>query len=351
MDRKRTNLEISEDPVSLLTESNMKAGELEEGCLAVARRALLVEAESIRAAADRLDGGLTRAVRTILSQRGKIVVTGIGKSGHIGHKIAATFCSTGSPAVFLHATEAVHGDLGIYSGGDPTILISKSGATVELLRLIPILRSYQSPLIGIVGNINSPIARQVDVLLDARVDREADPLNLAPTSSSTVALAIGDALACALMHARGFKPDDFARNHPEGQLGRNLLLRVEDVMHTGDEVAWVKASDSLRLVVIAMTRHPLGAALVIDAEGHLVGMITDGDVRRFLEAHDEIRGVDAQAVMRPNPITVQVQASLRDAVDLMENRTSQISVLPVLDNTNKCLGVLRLHDIYQAELR
>jgi arabinose-5-phosphate isomerase len=211
----------------------------EKEFLDLGRSTLSAEAQAINLAASRLDSNFYRAVQLVLKQNSKVIITGIGKSGHIAQKIVSTFCSTGTPAVFLHATEAVHGDLGIYTPGDPTILVSKSGTTAELVRLIPILREFTSPLIGILGNVNSPLARAVDVVLDASVQREADPLNLAPTSSSTVALALGDALVAAILWARGFDSLDFARLHPSGQLGRNLWLKVDDVMHNKDQVACV----------------------------------------------------------------------------------------------------------------
>jgi arabinose-5-phosphate isomerase len=316
----------------------------------VARATLLAEAESIRVAAERLDDRMARAVELILSSNSKVVVTGIGKSGHIAQKIVATLCSTGTPAVFLHAAEATHGDLGIYSPGDPTILISKSGATAELVHLIPILRQFTTPLIGILGNLNSPLAQQVDIVLDGRVFREADPLNLAPTSSSTVALALGDALASALMKARRFSDADFARYHPSGQLGRNLQMLVSDVMHTGSQVAWVTPADKLRDVVIAMTDHPLGAACVVDDSKSLAGIITDGDLRRALRTHDDIRLLTAQDIMTPHPIVVSKRMSLKEASKVMEDRPSQISVLPVVGDDQQVIGLIRIHDIYQSNL-
>jgi arabinose-5-phosphate isomerase len=317
----------------------------------VARAVLEAESQAIRQVAARLDDNLSRAVGLLLAHRGKVVVSGIGKSGHIGHKIASTFSSTGTPAVFLHAAEAVHGDLGIYTPGDPSILISKSGATAELLRLVPLLRQFKSPLIAIVGNLAAPLARRADVVLDARVEREADPLNLAPTCSSTVALAVGDALAVALMHARRFTDQDFAQFHPAGQLGRNLWLRVADVMHQGKAVAWVSPETPLRQVIIAMTERPLGAACVIDPDYLLLGVITDGDLRRTLLAYEDFRAVQAQDIMTRTPVSVAPQASLKDAARLMEERPSQISALPVVDPaTRKCLGLIRIHDIYQPEL-
>ncbi len=320
-----------------------------EECLAAAREALRQEAEAIRQAADRIDGNITRAVDIILAHRGKVLVVGLGKSGHVAQKIAATLCSTGTPAVFLHAAEVVHGDLGMYTPGDPAIMVSKSGARAELVQLVPLLRQFQSPLIGILGNLTSVLAQQVNVVLDARVSKEADPLNLAPTSSTTVALAIGDALAVALMTARRFTDTDFARFHPAGQLGRNLLLQVSDVMHVGQQVAWVAPADPVRDVVVGMTQHPLGAACVVEG-GKLAGIVTDGDLRRALQSHDDIRQLKAGDIMTRNPVTVGPSIVLRDAVKIMEDRPSQISVLPVVDEHGKCVGLLRIHDVYQAGL-
>ena len=320
------------------------------GHVRIARAALLAEASALRRAALRLNGTLTRAIDIILDHDGKVVVTGVGKSGHIGQKIASTFCSTGTPAVFLHAGEAAHGDLGICAPGDPTILISKSGTTSELLRLLPMLRDMGASLIGIVGNVASPLAQGVDVILDASVAHEADALDLAPTCSSTVALALGDALAVALMQARHFSDRDFARNHPAGQLGRNLWLHVASVMHQGDAVAWVSPGDSLRQVVIAMTERPLGAACVIGHAASLMGIITDGDIRRALQMYEDIRPLTAADVMVPDPIVVRPTATLGEAARQMEDRPSQIAVLPVVSEDGRCLGVLRLHDIYQASM-
>jgi arabinose-5-phosphate isomerase len=317
----------------------------------IAREVLAVEAQAVAAVAARLDQNLTKALELLLKHEGKVVVSGIGKSGHVGQKIAATLASTGTPAVFLHAAEAVHGDLGIYTPGDPSILISKSGSTAELLRLIPILRQFRSPLIAILGNLNSPIARQADVVLDAGVEREADPLNLAPTCSTTAALALGDALAVALMMARRFTDQDFARYHPAGQIGRNLWLKVSDVMHQNEAVAWVKPETPLRQVIIAMSQRPLGAACVVDENFLLLGIITDGDLRRTLLSHEDIRLLRASDCMTRQPTTIAPEASLRQASRLMEDRPSQISVLPVVDPLNqRCLGLIRIHDIYQPEL-
>jgi arabinose-5-phosphate isomerase len=317
-----------------------------ESVLALARDALRAEAEAMRDAADRLDDNLVRAVEEILARPGKVVVTALGKSGHIGRKIAATLSSTGTPSVFLHAAEASHGDFGVCMPGDPVIMISKSGCTAELLGLVPLFRRLDAFLIGIIGNTQSPLAAHMDVILDGRVSCEADPLRVTPTSSAAVALGIGDALAISLMHARSFSGDDFARNHPGGQLGRNLHLHVSDVMHGAADVAWVRDGDSLRHVVIEMTRHPLGAACCIDERGALTGLITDGDVRRALQEHEDIRQLTAADVMTRHPITVSPSELLGKAVGLMENRPSQISVLPVVDESGRCLGLVRIHDAY-----
>jgi arabinose-5-phosphate isomerase len=248
--------------------------------------------------------------------------------------------------VFLHPGEAAHGDLGVCQPGDPVLMISKSGTTAEMLDLIGPLRELNAPLIGILGSTASPLAREMDVILDASVLREADPGGFTPTSSSVVALALGHALAVALMVVRGFSAEHFARLHAGGTLGRNLRLRVRDVMHSGEEVAWVSAGDSLKHVVVEMSRHPLGAACVVSSERTLAGLITDGDVRRALEQHDDIRELTASLVMTAAPVTVEPSLLVHDALRLMEDRPSQISVLAVVEQ-GRCLGLLRLHDLYQ----
>jgi len=317
--------------------------------VACGRAAMEAEAEAIAIAARRLDAQFSRAVELILRHGGKVVVTGIGKSGRVAQKLVATLSSTGTPAVFLHPAEAVHGDLGVYAPEDPTIMISKSGATAELLRLVSVLRDFRSPLIGILGNTASPLASAVDIVLDASVRAEADAHNLAPTSSAAVALAIGDGLAVAVMQARRFTPEDFAVYHPAGQLGRNLELAVGEVMHGTADTAFARPGDSLRAVVIAMTQHPLGAACVIDEEGRLAGLITDGDLRRALEKYDDIRPLCAAQIMTPTPTLIGPEARLHEALRLMEDRPSQIYVLPVVEPaTRRCLGLLRLHDIYHG---
>ena len=311
-----------------------------------AKSVLLLEADCVRAAAERLSSSFTAAVELLHRHRGNIVVTGVGKSGDIGRKIASTLRSIGKPAIYLSAGDATHGDLGMYQPGDPTILLSKSGATAELLRLLPALQKLSSPLIAIVGNLSSPLARAATVVLDARVPIEADHLNVAPTCSTTVTLALGDALAVALMRMSDMDHGEFANFHPSGQLGRNLTLRVSEVMHPLKDVAAVRAADSLHQVVIEMTSHPLGAACVLDEQSRLIGLITDGDLRRILQHHPDIRDLSAGDCMTHSPAVISPAALLQDAAALMEARPSQISVLPVVDEKRHCHGLLRLHDLY-----
>lgn len=306
------------------------------------------EAAAIIVAAERLGDAFERAVDLILEAHSKLVVCGIGKSGHIGGKLAATFSSCGIPSVFLHAAEAIHGDLGVYQAGDPTIVLSKSGSTAEVLRLMPLFRKLKSPVIAIVGNTDSPIAAKADVVLDAGVETEADPLNLMPTSSSTVALAIGDALAAGVVKARDFTAEEFATFHPGGQLGRNLLMTVGEVMHPVERVARAGPDATLREVVIGMTRYPLGAACVVGPEGRLRGILTDGDVRRLLSREGDILELRMENVMTADPMATRPDMTLGEAVRIMEDRASQISVLPVVaDEGGQLVGLLRLHDAYQ----
>ncbi|HBR93070.1 MAG TPA: KpsF/GutQ family sugar-phosphate isomerase [Opitutae bacterium] len=322
--------------------------DLEQHSLETGREAMRAEATAIEMAAARLDASFAAAVDIILSAPTKLVICGIGKSGHIGAKLAATFSSSGTPSVFLHAAEAIHGDLGVYQPGDPTVVLSKSGSTAEVLRLLPFFRKFKSPVIAIVGNTDSPIAEAADVVIDASVEKEADPLNLMPTSSSTVSLAIGDALAAALVKARDFTAEQFATFHPGGQLGRNLLMTVSEVMHPVERVACAQADETLREVVIRMTQAPFGAACVVSPTGVLEGIITDGDIRRILSAEGDILAKKVGDCMTAGPISTHLGMSLGEAVRVMEDRPSQISVLPVVDRQDgKCVGLLRLHDVYQ----
>jgi arabinose-5-phosphate isomerase len=309
------------------------------------QQVLLIESEAIREAAGRAGEEVHFAVEAILQCKGKVVVSGVGKSGIIARKIAATLSSTGTPAMFLHASEAFHGDLGVCRSGDVALLISHSGTTVELVRLIPILKAMQLKVIALVGNLHSPIARDADITLNAGVRCEADPLNMVPTSSSSVALAMGDALAVCLMEARKFSRDDFARFHPGGQLGKNLLWKVHQVMHPIEKVARVAPDTSIKDVIIAMTHFPLGAACVVNEQNQLLGIITDGDIRRKLGEWNEISGKTAADAMTPNPSTISKDETLIQAIEMMEKRHSAISVLPVVQN-GILKGLIRIHDVY-----
>ena len=316
----------------------------------VSRNVLIGEAEQMISAADRISDKIVEACKIINNHSGKIVISGMGKSGLIAQKIAATLCSIGNKAVFLHPAEAVHGDLGIYAPGDPTILISKSGATDEILRLLPILKEFKSPLIGILGNMNSVLSNEVDLVIDASISSEVDPLGIVPTASTTLTLAIGDALAAVLMSHKNFKREDFARLHPAGDLGRRLKLRVKDIMQPIEKVAVVTAETNLRNVVIKMTENPQGAALVLDDESLLLGIVTEGDLRRSLAANIDIDNSEAEEVMSQKPITIKIDSLMSEVLSVMENRESQISVLPVVNEDMKCVGLIRIHDIYQTQL-
>ena len=316
----------------------------------IAASILKTEANELLQAADRVSESIVDAAKLIDNHNGKVMICGLGKSGLIAQKIAATFCSVGRKAVFLHAVDALHGDLGIFDAGDPTIVISKSGSTEEILRLIPILKEFESPLIGIVGNMNSSIINDLDIVLDASVDNEADPLGIVPTSSTTLTLSIGDALAGVLMSVKGFNKNDFARFHPSGSLGKRLLLTVENIMQHISNVAVVNTTDKLRKVVIAMTEKPNGAAIV-KCKNDGFGLITDGDLRRCLAEGEDIDLLDAERIMTTDPVSISSNSSVDNALKLMEDRQSQISVLPVVSIENgECLGLIRLHDIYQTRL-
>lgn len=319
------------------------------------RRVLEVEGRAILTCAERLDGeqaanSVRRTVEVFnraLDQGGKIVVTGIGKSGKVGEKIAATLSSTGSPAIFLHPTEGLHGDLGIVRPEDAVLAISYSGNTEELLRLIPSLKSRKVSIVGLGGNAESKLARASDVWLDGCVTAEACPIKLAPTTSTTLALALGDAIAVALMRLRGFNEDSFALNHPGGSIGGRLRMTVEDLMCKGDSVGVVQPGTSVDQVLDLATRTRLGGVLVTsDAQsGRLVGLITDGDIRRALRHREKFFQMTAGEIMTANPITVLPDMLAAKAFELMENRPSQLSVLPVVDSKGNWKGLLRLHDI------
>tara|TARA_B100000214_G_scaffold164261_1_gene117773 strand:+ start:408 stop:1379 length:972 start_codon:yes stop_codon:yes gene_type:complete len=295
-----------------------------------------------------IDQDIQSAAELIINNSGKLVVCGLGKSGLIGQKIVATLCSTGTQSVYMHAAEAIHGDLGIYNPGDPTILISKSGNTEEIVRLIPILKEFKSPIVAIVGNIDSFIAKNADIVLNGTVEKEIDPLGIVPTTSSLVALAIGDALASVLMVQRGFDKEDFARNHPGGELGKQLALRVESVMHHIDDVAQISDSDSISSCAAKMTEKPLGVALQLEGN-QLKGILTEGDLRKSIASSNDLND-SIKNFINTNPISITPSTSILDAMKIMEDRHSQISVLPIVNSKKKCLGLLTLHDLYQTKL-
>ena len=295
-----------------------------------------------------IDQDIQSAAELIINNSGKVVVCGLGKSGLIGQKIVATLCSTGTRSVYMHAAEAIHGDLGIYNPGDPTILISKSGNTEELVRLVPILKEFQSPLIAIVGNMDSFIAKNSDIVLNGTVEKEIDPLGVVPTTSSLVALAIGDALASVLMVQRGFDKKDFARNHPGGELGKQLALKVESVMHPLNDVAQIDENDSISSCASKMTKKPLGAALHLDND-RLKGIVTEGDLRKSIASTSDLSNSILDFINN-NHISINPSISILDAMKVMEDRHSQISCLPVIDSDGKCLGLVTLHDLYQTKL-
>ena len=295
-----------------------------------------------------IDQDIQSAAELIINNSGKVVVCGLGKSGLIGQKIVATLCSTGTHSVYMHAAEAIHGDLGIYNPGDPTILISKSGNTEELVRLVPILKEFQSPLIAIVGNMDSFIAKNSDIVLNGTVEKEIDPLGVVPTTSSLVALAIGDALASVLMVQRGFDKKDFVRNHPGGELGKQLALKVESVMHPLNDVAQIDENDSISSCASKMTEKPLGAALHLDND-ILKGIVTEGDLRKSIASTNDLSNSILDFINN-NPISINPSISILDAMKVMEDRHSQISCLPVIDSDGKCLGLVTLHDLYQTKL-
>lgn len=310
------------------------------------------EADAIAAMADRLDpASFGQAVEVLAGCSGNVATVGAGTSGIVARKIAATLTSTGTPALFVHPADALHGGLGAIGGQEVAIAVSKSGETEEVLSLIPYLRGREVPVISIVGNLTSTLAREASVALEAYAPREAGRHDLVPTASVAVALAVGDALALTVMEVKGITPERFAANHPSGQLGRRLTLRVRDVMHAGDARASVPADASLMELVTAITNGGLGAVPILDDAERLLGVMTDGDVRRTLQRckASKLGGLRARDVMTTDPLTITGDAMAYDAVRLMEDRPSQIGVLPVVDG-DRCVGMVRLHDLVRIGL-
>ncbi|MGH9969817.1 MAG: KpsF/GutQ family sugar-phosphate isomerase [Pyrinomonadaceae bacterium] len=311
------------------------------------------EADAIAQTAARLSSKQVELVMSLLAGcNGKVVVVGVGKSGIIAQKIAATMTSTGTAALHLHPSDALHGGLGIVTSEDVVIVLSNSGETDEIVAMLPYLKHRHVPIIAVVGNLNSTLARRADAVLDASVDQEACPLNLAPTTSTTVALALGDALAMTLMKVKGHTLDDFASNHPAGRLGKRLTLKVADLMHSGDENPIIQAGSTWVEVVTGISNGGLGAVNVVDESGQLEGIITDGDLRRAIQRadHASLEGLKCEQIMTRNPVVVSSEALAYAALRLMEDRPSQISVLPVVDSARVCVGLIRLHDIVRSGL-
>ncbi len=306
------------------------------------------EAEAIARLADRLDENFTAAVKLILHCSGRIIVTGMGKSGLVGKKVAATFSSTGTASFFLHAAEGVHGDLGLVQKDDIVIAISKSGATDELYQILPTIKRLGVKIILMTAQVDSPLAGNCDIVLDCSVESEAGSDNLIPTSSSTAAMVMGDALAVALLKERNFSPEDFAHLHPGGSLGRRLLKRVEDLMHTNSEIPFVKADTTMKDTIIEMTGKRLGAVLVIDDNGLLAGIFTDGDLRRLAQKDNNFFNIRTDEAMNKNPQTIEPDAILDKALAVMEKYS--ITVIPVVGKDRKPVGILHLHDILKSKL-
>ncbi len=333
-------------------EPQTPAGVEPQAILEHARNALDIERRAIECVAERLDERLVEAVEMLLHMRGRAIVCGIGKSGAVGRKLAATFASTGTAAYFMHAAEAVHGDLGMVSSQDLVVLITNSGETEEIVRILPIIKRRGAGTIAICGADDSTVARAADVVLDASVEREACPLNLAPTSSAIAELALGDALAMALMAARGFSVEDFGATHPGGQLGKRVLLKVEDLMHSGDENPAVGLDATVEQALLAMTNAAVrGAVTIVDDDGMLRGLFTDGDFRRVMQEEADRNDVMARAigdVMTREPTTVTVGTLAYEALNVMDER--EFDNVPVIDEDGRAVGILDIQDLMKAGL-
>jgi len=328
--------------------SGTAGGAASSAALELARSVLAIEAEAVRALIDRLDDRFLHAVSLILERRGRVVVSGIGKSGHIARKIASTLASTGTPAYFVHPAEAGHGDLGMVLPDDVFVAISHSGESDELLAIVPLVKRQGAKLIALTGDAGSTLAREADVHLDAGVAQEACPLNLAPTASTTAALALGDALAVALLDARGFSADDFARSHPGGTLGRRLLTHVSDVMRSGAEVPAVRETATLKEAVLEMSRGRLGMTAIVTPDGSVRGVFTDGDLRRVFEKVTDFAAARIADLMTENPRCIRPDALAVEAVQLMEQH--KINQLLVTDEAGALVGALNMHDLFRAKV-
>lgn len=331
--------------ISAAIETNQESG---EKSLALARRVLEIEADAVRALIGRIDGSFLKALRLVLACKGRVVVSGIGKSGHIARKIASTMASTGTPAFFVHAAEAGHGDLGMIRPEDIFVCISNSGESSELLAIVPLVKRQGAKLIAITGEARSTLAREADVHLDAGVAQEACPLNLAPTASTTATLALGDALAVALLDARGFSEADFARSHPGGSLGRRLLTRVYDVMRRDADMPTVPIEATLSTAVLEISRKRMGMTAVVDTAGRIAGIFTDGDLRRTVEKVTDLKSARIADLMSKAPRTIGPQALAVEAVELMERH--MINQLLVAGEDGVLVGALGMHDLFRAKV-
>ncbi len=320
----------------------------EEGILNLGRQVLIEEADEVRALADRLGEPFVKAVKLLLSCKGRVVVSGIGKSGHIARKIAATLASTGTPAFFVHAAEAAHGDLGMITKEDVVIAISYSGTSSELLAIIPTVIREGAPVISITGSDDNTLAREANVNLNIHVTREACPLNLAPTSSTTATLAMGDALAIACLDAKGFGPEDFARSHPGGALGRRLLIHVSDLMCQGDQMPVVLENASVMDAVKEITKKRIGMTAIVDSDNKVKGIFTEGDLRRLIEKVGDIRSVPIAEVMTANPTTVAPSALAAEAAKILTSTLR--NQLLVVDEADHLIGALHVHDLMTAKV-
>ncbi len=316
--------------------------------LAVAKATLDIEAQAVAALHDRLDGVFVQIVQAILRTSGRVIVMGMGKSGHIGTKIAATLASTGTPAFFVHPGEASHGDLGMITAQDVVLAISNSGESEELNAVLPFIKRLGAVLVGMTGRIDSSLARHADFVLNSGVEKEACPHNLAPTASTTVQVALGDALAMALLDARGFRPEDFARSHPGGALGRRLLTHVEDLMRKGEALPMVGPNDSFGRLMQEMSAKGLGVAAIVGESQKVLGIFTDGDLRRLIERGVDLRQVVARDVMHANPRTIRANALAAQAAEMME--TSAITSVLVVDEQGCLVGALNTHDLMRAKV-
>ncbi|MGC8490969.1 MAG: KpsF/GutQ family sugar-phosphate isomerase [Syntrophobacteraceae bacterium] len=319
-------------------------------CLDLAKELIRKEIAALECLCDRIGPEFEMAAALLSRMEGKVISTGLGKSGIVAGKISATLSSTGTPSIFIHPVEAMHGDLGIIQRGDVGLFLSNSGETGEVVQLLQMFKRLGLKTIAMVGKMHSTLARDCDICLDASVDSEACPLNLAPTSSTTAAMVLGDALAGCILTLKGFSSEDFSRLHPSGALGRRLLFRVKDLMHSGAELPVAMSGTPMRDALVMLTGKAMGAVLVVSATGDLLGIFTDGDLRRAVQSGENLLDREIDSLMTANPVVIEESRLAVEALSLMENRPSQISVLPVLDGESRVVGIIRLHDLVRAGL-